>query len=388
MQRKGLNYIHGIIAIILAVIALLFGGYILIPLFGRYGGLFVGVLIALIAFLFTLVTKTKLSEVFPFALPPVKKFFGSVLMYVGVTMFTSSISLIVGRFFDAYERSEAIDSLLLTMHPALAILVIAVLPAICEEFFCRGFLVKCFSGIKKEWVLIALVGAVFGALHLDVYTFVPTALFGALLCFIAIRTKSLVLPMFLHFANNALSVVITFSGARESAEEGADIFAMSWPQSIGMSILYIGLSILPFFIGYRMFTGKRVFVFKTFVALLVAVGVTVTGFVTFTLFSFRFVELKRETFTVSKESKVYEPDVDTVGQYELFVEIHATKPVYVTVIFGDTTVFKGTVSDSETIQKSIDYEGGDCKIIISPYENGEESVVTVTYFILESVLPQ
>ncbi len=388
MQRKGLNYIHGTIAVILAFIALLFGGYILIPIFGRYGGLFAGVLIALIALLFTLVTRTKLSEVFPFALPPVKKFFGSVFMYAGVTMFSSSISLIVGRFFDAYERSEEIDSILLTMHPALAILVVAVLPAICEEFFCRGFLVKCFSGIKKEWVLIALVGAVFGALHLDVYTFVPTALLGGLLCFIAIRTKSLVLPMFLHFANNALSVVITFAGARESVAEGADIFAMSWPQCIGMSILYIGLSLLPFFIGYRMFTGKRVFVFKTFVALLVAVGVTVTGFVTFTLFSFRFVEFKNEIFTVSNESKVYELDVDTVGQYELFIEIMATQPVDVTVMFGNTTVFKGTVSDTEMIQKSVSYKGGECKIIISPDDGVSQSAVTVTYVILESVLPQ
>ncbi len=387
-MKKGLNSIHGIIAIVLAILSLLFGGFILIPIFGNNGAFLGGVLIALIALLFTLMTRTKLSEVFPISLPPIKKFFGSVIMYAGVTFISSGISVIVGRFFDANVRSDAIDSLILKMHPALAIFLIAVIPAVCEEFFCRGFLIKCFSGIKKEWVLIAVIGAIFGALHLDAYTFVPTALTGALLCFVAIRTKSLILPMILHFGNNALAVALAYVSAKGGSSEGADLLAFSLPQSIGMSILYIGFGIFPLILGYRMFVGKRVFVFKTFVALMVAVGICVTGFITFTVFSFRFVSFENEKAVVTEQAEEIPIKINGMGDFEIFLEINATKPVKVTVICDGNTIYNETVKGETSIQKSFEYESArECVIILTPIE-GEKSTVDITYVILESVLPQ
>ncbi len=387
IMKKGLNSIHGIIAIVLAILSLLFGGFILIPIFGNNGAFLGGVLIALIALAFTLLTKTKLSEVFPTKLPPIKKFFGSAIMYAGVTFISSGISVIIGRFFDANVRSDAIDSLILKMHPALAIFLIAVIPAVCEEFFCRGFLLKCFSGIKKEWVLITLIGAVFGAMHLDAYTFVPTALTGALLCFVAIRTKTLILPMILHFGNNALAVALAYTSAKESASEAVDLLAFSLPQSIGMCILYIGFGIFPLVLGYRMFVGKRVFVFKIFVALMVAVGICVTGLVTFTLFSFRFVSFENEKATVSERAEEIPLKINGSGDFELFIEINATKSVEIKVICDEKTLYSETLKGELTLQKSFSYDGlGDCVIILTPVD-GKKSSVDITYVILESVLP-
>ena len=324
IMKKGLNFIHGIIAVVLGILLLEFGGYVLMPIFGEKGAFLGGVFIALIALAFTFLTKTKIKEVFPTELPPIKKFFGSVMMYVGVTFMSSGLSVIIGRFFDANVRSDAIDSLILKMHPVLAIFLVAVIPAVCEEFFCRGFLVKCFSGIKKEWLLITIVGVIFGAMHLDAYTFVPTALTGALLCFIAIRTKSLILPMILHFGNNALSVALTYSSASESASNAIELTDFSIPQSIGMSLLYIGFGLLPLIIGYRMFVGKRVFVFKTFVALMVTVGVCVTGFVTFTLFSFRLVSFENEREEITEQAEEIPLKINGMGNFELFLEINSS----------------------------------------------------------------
>ncbi len=387
-MKKGLNSIHGIVAIVLAILSLVFGGFILIPIFGENGVFLGGVLMALIALAFALSTKTKMSEVFPLELPPIKKFFGSVFMYVGVNYVSSGISVIVGRFFDANVRSDAIDSLILKLHPVLAIFLVAVIPAICEEFFCRGFLLRCFSGIKKEWMLITVIGAVFGAMHLDFYTFLPTALTGALFCFIAIRTKSLIIPMILHFANNALSVVLTFSSAKESASEALDLFSFSLPQSIGMSILYIGFGLLPIVLGYKMFVGKRVFVFKTFVAVMVAVAVCVTGIVTFTLFSFRFVWFESEKAVVTEQAEEIPLEIDGMGNFEMFIEINATKKVEIKVICDETTLYSETVKGNVTLHKSFSYDGlGDCVVVITPV-NGKKTTVDVTYVILESVLPQ
>ncbi len=388
-ERKGLNYIYGIAGIVLAMLALEFGGYLLIPLFGRVGGLLVGAIIALIALGLTALSSTRLREVFPMALPPIRQLAGSVMMYIGVTMFSTSLSLFVGRFFDATKRSDALDSILLPMGPVLALIIGAVLPAVCEEFFCRGFLVRCFSKIKNEWVLIAIIGAVFGVMHLDVYTFIPTAFMGALLCLIALRTKSLLIPMLLHFANNALAVVLTFMGSKEAAAEGADIFAMTVPQTIGMSVLYIGLGIFPFLVGYAVFSGRRFFTFKTFVALMVAIGVTVVGFFTFTIFSLRFVETKTERITVDNEKVELVLVMEEEGSYQLGIELKASKPVRMTVICGETTVYTNTVSGQVSINETVEHKGGKCLIIFEPLEGdkAQKSTVDITYVILENVIP-
>ncbi|MBQ8253890.1 MAG: CPBP family intramembrane metalloprotease [Clostridia bacterium] len=388
-MKKGLNSIHGIIASILAFLSLLFGGFILIPLFGENGAFLGSALIALIALIFVFATKTKLSCVLPFELPSVKKFFGAVFMFAGVTFISSGLSVIVGRFFDANVRSDAIDSILLKMHPMLAIFLIAVVPAVCEEFFFRGFLIKCFSGVKKEWALTVIIGAIFGVMHLDVYTFLPTALMGALFCFIAIRTKSLIIPMILHFGNNALSVVLTYTGAREGAADAVDLFAFSLPQSVGMSILYIGLGIFPLILGYKMFVGKRVFVFKTFVSFMVAVAICVTGIVTFTIFSFRFVSFENESAVVAEQTEEIPIKIDGEGNFEIFLEISATKSVEIKIVCDETTLYSETLKGDLTLQKSFSYDGlGDCVIILSPIEVGKKSTVDITYVILESVLPR
>ncbi len=386
MERKGLNCIHGIFAIVLALVSLLFGGYILVPLFGERGGLFAGVFLALIALALTLLAKTRLSEVFPMELPPVKQLLGSVMMYAGVTMFSSSISLFVGRLFDANQRSDALDSILLKMSPALAILIVAVLPAVCEEFFCRGFLVRCFSRIKNEWVLIAVIGAVFGALHLDIYTFVPTALLGALLCFIAIRTRSLLIPMILHFANNALAVVITFSGAKESASEGVDIFSVSILSAIGMAVFYIGLGIFPFIAGYALFRGKKFFAFRTFVALTVGVGVAVAGMIFFSATTMKIIQSENKTVNIDNTREEIVLGIKEEGEYQISVSVDASAPVNIKIICGDKTLYNNEVSGEESILETVTYKEGECKIIIEPTEDNAGSTVQLVYVIIKQEL--
>ena len=138
-----------------------------------------------------------------------------------------------------------------------------------------------------------------------------------------------------------------------------------------------------------MLLSKRVFVFKTFVALMVSVAIVFSGFVTFTLFSFRYVSSVTEKAVITEKAEEIPLEIDGLGNYELYAEIEATKPVKVTVICGVKTVFDNTVDGYVTIQKSFKYEGsGECTVIISPIENGEKSEVNITYVILESVIPQ
>ena len=232
MERKGLNSIHAVIAVALALLTFIFGGYILVPLFGEKGTLYAGIPVALIGLLMTRASNTKLSEIFPFKLPPVRAFFGALLLYLGTNYARSVFSLILGLFIDTSARSDSINQVLLKMSPLSAIVTVALIPAICEEFFCRGFLMRCFAGIKNKWLMIILVGAIFGAMHLDLASFIPTAMFGTLMCYIAYKTNSLLLTMILHFVNNAYFTVIAFqnkSAIEEGVTEAVELYPLQLP---------------------------------------------------------------------------------------------------------------------------------------------------------------
>jgi len=92
----------------------------------------------------------------------------------------------------------------------LVILVIAVVPAIAEEVMFRGYIQRSFEfKIKPVWA--ALITAVFfGLYHFNPYGLLPLISLGFYFGFAAYISKSLVVPMFLHFVNNFGAVMLFY----------------------------------------------------------------------------------------------------------------------------------------------------------------------------------
>jgi sodium transport system permease protein len=83
--------------------------------------------------------------------------------------------------------------------------VIAVSPAICEEILFRGAIL---SGLEKRlpaWLLIPVVGLLFGAFHLSIYRVLLT---GMVLTYVVWRTRSLWNGILLHCLFNASAVLM------------------------------------------------------------------------------------------------------------------------------------------------------------------------------------
>ncbi len=258
-ERNCLQPWHGLVASVLAILFMLFGGIPLYALFGEIGGLLAGVFLGLLGLAFVVMTRTKLSEVFPLRLPPVRQFFASIGLYIGVFFLNAAISVLLAQIIPQYqEREQAIDALITTLPPALAILLVAVQPAICEEFFCRGFLVATLRNIKSDWLIILLTSFFFGALHMDLYAFLPTALLGATFAYIALQTKSLLIPILLHFCNNALSVVLAYTMAGTMEKGDSVIASLSMGTRIAYMLFYLGLALLCIWFSSRWFLGKKV----------------------------------------------------------------------------------------------------------------------------------
>lgn len=110
--------------------------------------------------------------------------------------------------------SKLTDHFLSDLSPwgfASSIIVVALVAAVCEEFFFRGVLQQLFIRLSKNIHLgIWITAIIFSAIHLQFYGFIPRVILGALLGYTFVWTKSIWAAILMHFLNNALAVVFHY----------------------------------------------------------------------------------------------------------------------------------------------------------------------------------
>jgi membrane protease YdiL (CAAX protease family) len=96
--------------------------------------------------------------------------------------------------------------------PAVAanMLVMAVTAGFAEEVFFRGALMHALSGKSPAGhAAIWISAAIFSAIHVQFYGFLPRMLLGAYFGYLVCWSRSLWPAVFVHFANNALLVALS-----------------------------------------------------------------------------------------------------------------------------------------------------------------------------------
>lgn len=89
------------------------------------------------------------------------------------------------------------------------LIVIALIPAIGEEFVFRGVIQNIFTlYFKNIHVAIWLAAILFSAIHMQFYGFLPRMLLGAMFGYLYVWSGNLLVPMAGHFANNGFSLFL------------------------------------------------------------------------------------------------------------------------------------------------------------------------------------
>ncbi len=161
----------------------------------------------------TLLFKQKLKEVFPVRLPKLREIFGLLIFFLGGFILALIASMIMVAFFpqQMQEVSTGLNSTMTSEGVLLGILISSIMPAFCEEAVHRGFILHTFKGVKKEWVVVLVMGLLFGAFHLSSYRFLTTAVLGGCITWVMLKTKNIVMPMLYHAINNLFPVLIGFA---------------------------------------------------------------------------------------------------------------------------------------------------------------------------------
>src|SRR5205807_1460407 len=118
------------------------------------------------------------------------------------------------------ENQPAVEALVerfQAMSPLVVILALAIVPAICEEWFFRGYLLGTLRGRLSAEAAIGSTAVVFGLFHASfsgvivIERVASSALLGLVLGWICWTTRSVFPGMIMHALNNALMLSLVFA---------------------------------------------------------------------------------------------------------------------------------------------------------------------------------
>lgn len=134
----------------------------------------------------------------------------------------------------------------------LIIITVSVTPAICEEFFFRGFVQKSFEFKLKPFWAIFITAVFFGLYHFNPYGLIPLIIIGLYLGFAIYISDSIIVSIALHFLNNFISILafLTFGDDELMQSNFVDL------KNINIHLTWFVL-LLVLFIGFVIFIKKN-----------------------------------------------------------------------------------------------------------------------------------
>ena len=135
----------------------------------------------------------------------------ALFVTIGVSTFWVVVVTTLG-----YNNSGSATVLPDVFNPGLFILQLtltALLPGICEEFAVRGGFFTTMNKSYRGRTFYFIMAIAFGLFHQNIMQVFYTALFGAVMAFVLVKTKSIFPCIIIHFFNNATSVYLDYAEA-------------------------------------------------------------------------------------------------------------------------------------------------------------------------------
>lgn len=153
-----------------------------------------------------------LGTVLIFVISPLISFLSELNQNI---VFPSSLSSLENILKDLEEKSRIATELFLQVNSTSDIVVnffiVAVLAAVSEELLFRGVLQRLMSTVISNIHLnIFICAIIFSAIHFQFYGFLPRLVLGMVLGYAFYFSKSLWVPILIHFLNNGTAVLVDF----------------------------------------------------------------------------------------------------------------------------------------------------------------------------------
>lgn len=135
-----------------------------------------------------------------------------------------------------------------------SILAVAIAAPIVEEILFRGIILRGFLQHYSTRKAILVSALLFGLFHLNPWQFFGAFVAGIVTAWWFVKTRSLVMPIFIHVLYNSMSYILRFLGIEIAGYNAisATGFQPWWFDILGIILLAVGAVIL-----YRMFVRSE-----------------------------------------------------------------------------------------------------------------------------------
>ena len=175
--------------------------------------------------------------------------FGGMILSGSLGMLNQKIPLSENLLKQAQQLENAYKNAMMNMaHMTsltdylLAMLVMALAPAVFEEVLFRGAFQQVFVGwTKNAWAGIITTSILFSAIHFSFFGFLPRIALGLILGLIFYYTNNLWLSILLHFLNNGFVVTQLYilSAQGKAIDKVMDETMPIWWGSIALILLVV-----------------------------------------------------------------------------------------------------------------------------------------------------
>lgn len=212
-EKKQLRLWQGLLVIVLAGLEV-FGFSSFLPQWLGMGRSLIGELILLgTAVGAVAVFHGNFRSVFPIHKPKLTEVMGTILIYLGASQAISVVTMIEMYIAPEMvtETSIGLSSMFTSSSMIVAIIVVGIAPAICEEAVFRGvFFNSIWNQTHGKWIPIIVTAAVFGLFHGSIIRFFPTFLLGIVLGYLVYETNNMFYNVMFHAINNIIPVLVLY----------------------------------------------------------------------------------------------------------------------------------------------------------------------------------
>lgn len=168
-------------------------------------------IVVLVPLLIVLYTKKSVRETFRLRMCKPAYFAGAVLLMFGAIVIGLFVTTFMSHFFPNSANDMASSTrAIYQLGFGKTMLMVAVMPAVCEELLFRGFLLSAMEKKMKPMTAMLTVAILFGAYHMNMVQSATTTLIGFVIVYVSYHSKSIFPGMVMHFINNALSCITAF----------------------------------------------------------------------------------------------------------------------------------------------------------------------------------
>lgn len=281
---------------------------------------------------YCLISRTKIKEAFPVKKIKLRELFGCILIVAGFYPVELLLVIITAVVFPGCtsEVGDITSFLYDGLNYPFAILVVALMPAICEEAIHRGAILSSFRSIKRDWIIILIMGLLFGINHLSVLRFLMTTVMGMFLSYVVVKRNNILLSMLMHFLNNAISVSIGYlTGSNNSATAATD-----YTSALGVYLILGFLAPVIITVGLMLVNPEGHKKIRFLYAGILSAIMLISGIVTFVYTSSRNMILNSTFgYTVTAENEDY-----SLVDFDVEQDRDATVAIILTNAEGDYKV--------------------------------------------------